>query len=77
MLVLLLAHPLQPPLCLDSQRVIELLVGEREIDLRQVLLEPVQQLLHLRELNLKEYVRCQCSCGLVATLHEVKARELF
>ena len=77
MLVLQLVHRMQQPLYLGNLKAIELLVGVREIDPRQVLQELVQQLLHLHELNLKECVRCQCSCGQVVAPRVVKALELF
>ena len=64
-------------LCLGIRREVELLVGERDLDLRQVLREPVLQHLHLRESSQAKCVRYRCSCGRVVALHEVKVLELF
>ena len=76
MVCLLVVHQRRQSLCLGSQRAIELLAGEREQGLRQVSLILAPQRLRLRELNPKEYVRYQCSCGPIATLRAMRVREL-
>ena len=74
---LLLDHQQQLLPYLGNQKAIELLVDVREINLHQVLPEPVRQRLHLHELNLKEYVRYQCSYDLIAKLRVVITLKLF
>ena len=66
----LLVRQLRLLLYLDNQREVELLVGEHDLNLHQVLQELARQLLHLHESNQEEYVRFQCSYAQVVALRE-------
>ena len=64
-------------LFLGNQIKVELLVGEHDLNLRQVLQVLGQLRLHLRESSRAKYVLCQCSCGPAATLREVRVPKPF